>query len=115
MIARLWSAHTTPARAPAYADHLRARVLPALRKVDGYAGAALLQRASGDAIEILVVTWWRSLDAIRRFAGADSEKAVVAGEAASLLTRFDRRVRHYELVVQDDAGGPAAGERRDLT
>ncbi len=103
MIARLWSAHTTPAQAPAYVDHLRTHVLPAVRQVDGYAGAMLLERAVSDAVEIIVVTWWRSLDAIRGFAGADLEEAVVAEEAASLLTQFDRRVRHYELVVKDDA------------
>lgn len=102
MIARLWSAHTTPAGAQAYVDHLRTHVLPAVRKVDGYAGAMLLERAISDAVEVIVITWWRSLDAIRGFAGADLEEAVVASEAASLLTTFDRRVRHYELVVKDD-------------
>jgi heme-degrading monooxygenase HmoA len=70
--------------------------------VDGYAGAMLLERAISDAVEVIVITWWRSLDAIRGFAGADLEEAVVASEAASLLTTFDRRVRHYELVVKDD-------------
>lgn len=85
MIARVWSAQTTPALAPAYADHLRTNVLPALRKVNGYAGAMLFERATSDAVEIIVLTWWRSLDAIRGFAGADLEGAVVAEEAASLL------------------------------
>lgn len=103
MIARFWSAHTTPAQAPAYAEHLRTHVLPALKKVDGYAGAMLLERPTPDAVEILVITWWRSLDAIRGFARADLEEAVVADEAARLLTQFDRRVRHYHLVVKDDA------------
>ncbi len=110
MIARLWSAHTTPARASAYVDHLRTHVLPTVRQVDGYAGAMLLERAVSDAVEIIVVTWWRSLDAIRGFAGADLEEAVVAEEAASLLTQFDRRVRHYELVVRDDASFLASSE-----
>ncbi len=105
MIARFWSAQTSPAQLPAYADHLRTHVLPALRDVDGYAGAALLERALADpdSVEIIVITWWRSLDAIRGFAGTDLEGAVVAGEAASLLTQFDRRVRHYELVLKDGA------------
>lgn len=102
MIARFWSAQTTPAQAPAYADHLRTHVLPTVRKVNGYAGAMLLERGASDAVEIIVITWWRSLDAIRGFAGADLEEAVVADEAASLLTQFDRRVRHYALVVKDD-------------
>ncbi len=111
MIARFWSAQTTPARAQAYVDHLRTHVLPTVRKVDGYAGAMLLERNTSDAVEIIVVTWWRSLDAIRGFAGADLEEAVVADEAASLLTAFDRRVRHYELVVKDDAS--LQGQRGD--
>ncbi len=103
MIARLWSARATPAQAPAYVEHLRTQVLPAVRGVDGYVGAQLLQRVGPDEVEILVVTWWRSLEAIRGFAGDDLEGAVVADEAAALLTDFDRRVRHYELVVSDDA------------
>ena len=102
MIARVWSAQTTPAQAPAYASHLRERVLPALRKVPGYAGAKLLERAMADAVEVVVITFWQSAEAIRAFAGADAEAAVVAEEAAALLTQFDRRVRHYEVVVDED-------------
>jgi heme-degrading monooxygenase HmoA len=103
MIARFWSARTTPAHAVAYVEHLKTEVLPAVRRVDGYAGAMLLERAASGAVEIIVITVWRSLDSIRGFAGPDLEEAVVAEEAASLLTQFDRRVRHYELVVKDDA------------
>jgi heme-degrading monooxygenase HmoA len=102
MIARYWSAQTTAAQAPAYAEHLRARVLPALRTLEGYRGARLLQRAIPGGVEVIVITFWRSLDAIRGFAGADLEAAVVAEEAAALLTRFDSRVRHYEVTVEDD-------------
>ena len=102
MIARLWSAKATPSQAPAYADHLRNHVLPAVRNVDGYAGAMLLERQADGAVEIIVITRWRSLDAIREFAGADLDEAVVTDEASALLTSFDRRVRHYELVVRDD-------------
>ena len=102
MIARFWSAQTMHAQAPAYADHLRNQVLPTVRKVDGYAGAMLLEREASDGVEIIVITFWRSLDSIRGFAGADLEEAVVADEAASLLTQFDQRVRHYEVVVTDD-------------
>jgi heme-degrading monooxygenase HmoA len=101
MIARIWSAQTTPAQAPAYAAHLQRHVLPELRVLDGYAGALLLQRATPEGVEVLVMTWWRSLAAIRSFAGADLEQAVVADEAAALLTRFDRRVQYYEVVVED--------------
>lgn len=101
MIARFWSAQTTPAQAPAYADHLETHVVPALRKLDGYAGAVLLERNTSGTTEIIVITWWQSLEAIRGFAGADLEKAVVVDEAASRLTQFDHRARHFEIIVQD--------------
>jgi heme-degrading monooxygenase HmoA len=101
MIARCWSARTADARAPSYVDHLRTHVLPAVREVDGYEGAMLLSRSSSGETEIIVLTFWRSLDSIRGFAGPDVEAAVVADRAASLLTRFDERVRHYEVVVKD--------------
>ena len=102
MIARLWSAQTTPARAPAYADHLSSQVLPTVRNVAGYVGTLLLQRAADDGVEIVVITFWRSFESIRGFAGMDLEQAVVAEDAASLLDDFGRRIRHYEVVMKDD-------------
>ena len=101
MIARFWSAQAKPAQAPAYASHLKSHVLPTLRKLDGYSGALLLERPDSNEVEITVITFWRSVDSIRGFAGDDAEMAVVAEEAASLLTEFDRRARHYEVVVTD--------------
>lgn len=103
MIARVWSAQTTAPRAPVYADHLKTHVLPRAQRVDGYAGAMLLERTTSGGVEIIVITWWRSLDAIRGFAGADDEEAVVADEAIPLFTQFDRRVRHYALALKDGA------------
>jgi heme-degrading monooxygenase HmoA len=76
--------------------------LPTVRKVDGYAGAMLLERETSDMVEIIVITLWQSLDSIRGFAGGDLEEAVVADEAASLLTQFDQRVQHFEVVVADN-------------
>jgi heme-degrading monooxygenase HmoA len=109
VIARFWSAQATRAQAPAYAAHLRTHVLPALSAVAGYAGAVLLERDTSDAVEIVVITWWRSLDALRAFAGADPESAVVADEAAALLRRFDLRVRHYEVLVRDGVSFASSG------
>jgi heme-degrading monooxygenase HmoA len=106
MIARLWSAQTTPARSPAYLDHFRQSVQPELRKISGFAGATVLIRSVPVGIEILVTTFWQSLEAIDAFAGPNRETAVVAPEAAALLTYFDRRVRHYELAVADFPARP---------
>jgi heme-degrading monooxygenase HmoA len=97
VIVRSWRARAAKALAPAYAEHLRAHVVPALARLDGFERVLLLEREDRDGIEIVVETFWRSLDDVRAFAGADIERAVVADEAAALLLDFDRRVRHYEV------------------
>ena len=102
MIARVWTARATPAGSIAYRDHLERRVLPILRSLDGYQGASLLIRADGEEVEILVITRWRSPEAIRGFAGDDLERAVVADDAAVLLTEWDQLVRHYDVSLNDE-------------
>jgi heme-degrading monooxygenase HmoA len=103
MIARLWTAQMAPAHLPLYVDHLKSQVLPTLRKVDGYRGAELLERETAEGVEIVVITRWQSLDAVRKFAGSDLEKAVVSDEVVSLFLQYDQRVRHYKVVVKDEA------------
>lgn len=105
MIARFWSAKTTPALAPAYAVHLQGQVFPTLRKLDGFLRATLLQREAGGTVEITVITYWKSLESIRAFSGPDVETAVVADQAAALLTSYDRRVRHYDVIAEDSNAG----------
>jgi heme-degrading monooxygenase HmoA len=102
MIARFWTAKISQAQTAVYADHLKNHVLPTLREVDGYIGAKLLERETPDGAEIVVITFWRSLDSIRKFAGDDIEKAVVSDEIVPLLLDYDQRVRHYDVVVEDN-------------
>jgi heme-degrading monooxygenase HmoA len=99
VIARYWSAKTSREQAPAYKDHLANAVFPELKKLDGYKNGMLLRRDVPDGVEVVVITFWDSLGSIRVFAGDDIETAVVADKAATLLTEFDRRVRHYEVAL----------------
>jgi hypothetical protein len=45
--------------------------------------------------------WFDSLEAVRAFAGADYEAAVVPPKARSLLQRFDGLSAHYEVRHRD--------------
>lgn len=101
MIARLWSARTTKAQSTKYLEHFWQSVVPSLRTFQGYLSSSVLVRSHGDSVEILVTTVWQSIEAIDAFAGSDRETAVVASEAAALLTDYDRRVRHYEVAQMD--------------
>jgi len=61
------------------------------------------------AIEFVVLTLRESMEAVRRFAGDEPEKAVVEPQAQAVLTSFDNSVTHFEIV---DRTGETAGERR---
>lgn len=100
-ILRQWTARATQGQWPRYRAYFSAKVLPELRKVDGFLGARLCVRHVESEVEILVETSWRSLESMRDFAGPDLEVAVVFEEAAAMLTKFDGRVRHYETVISD--------------
>ncbi|HEX9223396.1 MAG TPA: YciI-like protein [Candidatus Acidoferrales bacterium] len=100
-ILRRWTSRTTEAKLPKYLDHFSNNVVPELRRVPGYLGATVSLRRLETEVEIVVETNWRSLESIRNFAGPDLEAAVVADQAAALLTSFDRRVLHSEIVVTD--------------
>lgn len=103
MIARVWTARAARRNVEAYRQHLHDRVLPVLEAVPGYRGGKLLERGDAGAVEIVVITWWRSLDDVRRFSGPDVERAVVADDAAALLERFDQTVRHFDVTVDTSA------------
>jgi hypothetical protein len=98
MIARLWHGWTRVEDADAYEELLRTRILPGIHRVDGYEGAYLLRREAEDGVEFITLTLFESMDAVRAFAGAGHEGAVVPPEARALLQRFDQTSQHYEGV-----------------
>jgi heme-degrading monooxygenase HmoA len=99
MIARLWRGSALPERAEDYAEHLETSVLPELRQIQGFQGVQLLRQDSLETVEFIVLTFWESMDAIRKFAGEDAEAAVVAPAAQAMFREYDRRVKHFEVVL----------------
>jgi uncharacterized protein YciI/heme-degrading monooxygenase HmoA len=97
-ILRLWTARTTADKFDRYVEHATNHVVPALEVIAGHRGTLLLRRPSGTEIEIIVLTLWDSMEAVRRFAGPEAEKAVVEPPARAVLTSFDEIVKHYEVV-----------------
>jgi heme-degrading monooxygenase HmoA len=98
MIFRQWRGLARTDRADEYVQHLRRDTFPQLARIPGFVDASILRRDVERGVEFLVVTRWRSLDAIRKFAGADAEIAVVPENVQRMMLDYDRRVAHYELV-----------------
>jgi len=102
MIVRIWHGWTSRANADAYEHLLREEIFAGIRgrQITGFRGIQLLRRALPDGVEFVTIMRFDSLDAVREFAGADYEQAVVPPKARALLSRFDERSAHYELSTE---------------
>jgi heme-degrading monooxygenase HmoA len=105
VIARIWHGWAVGPNAEAYETYFRITLAAELQKVPGYRGARLLRRTDGEEVELVTITLFESIDAVRAFAGDDYDESVVSARARELLSRFDERVRHYAVVGQDEVAG----------
>ena len=99
-IVRAWSGVTTKDDAEAYLDHLRSETFPHMRTLDGFCGVEVFRRDLGDdEVRFVVQSRWKSMDAIRAFAGDTIDVAVVPAAAQAVLRRYDDGVEHYTVAV----------------
>jgi heme-degrading monooxygenase HmoA len=111
MIARHWRGWTRMENADAYEALLRQKVLPGLAELDGYTGGYILRGDSSAAgeTEFVVINFFHSLDAVKRFAGENYTVPVFEPEARALLSRIETVAHHYEVRANTSAmGGPEA-------
>ena len=104
MISRVWHGWTNRENADAYEKLLRTEIFTNIadRSIQGYRGIHLLRRNVEDGVEFMTIMWFDSLDAVRKFAGEDYETAVVPPAAEQLLSRFDNRSTHYQVLEAPD-------------
>lgn len=110
MIARVWRARTGgPGHTADYRRVFEGEVLGHLRGVAGFHGAYLLARQGPGSMEIATLTLFDSLDAVRRFAGEDPERAQVTPAARATLLDADPVVRHFDVLTVFGAGAGDSG------
>jgi heme-degrading monooxygenase HmoA len=97
MIARHWRGWTKPENADAYENLLVSKMLPALHNIAGYSGGYVLRNDGTTESEFVVINFFDSLEAVKKFAGPDYEVAVFEPEAKLLLSRIEQRANHYQV------------------
>jgi heme-degrading monooxygenase HmoA len=97
MISRHWTGITKPGKGPDYIAHLQKDTFPKLSSIPGFIRASILQRDLPGGTEFLIITDWENMEAIKAFAGAEADTAVVPHAARDLMLRFDDKVRHYTI------------------
>ena len=98
MISRNWRALARRGEAGNYIKHLLHETFPKLSDIPGFRRASILKRELDTGTEFLIVTEWESIEAIKAFAGADPEVAVVPAVVQAMMLEYDPRVRHYEVA-----------------
>lgn len=98
MISRHWVGIFRKEHAKDYLQHLNEELFPKLSSMKGFRGASVLQNEREEAVEFLIITNWESMEAIRHFAGAEPDIAVVPEEVQRMTLHFDKEVRHYNIV-----------------
>ena len=100
MLARYFTATASPENAPRYYAFFRDTLTPQLKQLPGHRGALVMSHARVDIVEILVLTFWDSAEAIRGFAGETPDVAVVEPEAREILASFDTHITTYTVEFE---------------
>lgn len=101
MIARIWHGETPADKAVDYLSFLRRTGITDYRSTPGNLAAYILRHVDHDKAHFLTLTLWESIDAIKRFAGEEFERARYYPEDKEFLIEFEPNVRHYELFTEE--------------
>ena len=100
MITRIWHGWTTLENAIVYENLLKTEVFPSIenKKVKGYKKISLLKRVMKDEVEFITIMLFDSIQSVKEFAGEDYEQSYVPSKARQILSRFDQKAQHYEII-----------------
>src|SRR5262245_64038089 len=103
-ICRVWRGWTTPETAAAYEAIVREEVIPEIeaRRIPGFLSIDLLRRRVEAEVEFSTIMWFDDLESVKAFAGEDHGVAHVPPRARAVLSRFDQRSAHYDVIDRRD-------------
>lgn len=98
-IIRTWRGWTSIENASRYEDMLFNEVFPTVKKngVTGLEKVSISTKNKKDEVEFFLVLQFKSLDAVKSFAGENYENAYIPDNAKQVLKRYDKTAEHYEL------------------
>ena len=101
MIMRTWRGAVRSENAEQYLTHQASTGVREYRQTPGNTGALVIRRNRGDLCEVITVSFWESMNAVRQFAGDDPDQAKFYPGDDELLVEKDLHVDHYEVVSAD--------------
>jgi len=102
MIARTWHGAVPLEKADEYHDYLLRTGVTDCQSTSGNLGVHVLRRIEADEAHFLFISFWRSLDDIRAFAGDEVEVARYYPEDHKYLLELEPLVTHYDVLTSLD-------------
>ena len=96
VITRIWHGRTKAEHADEYLQFVIDTGVADYKSVEGNLSVEIWRRIEGDVCHFWTVTKWQSYDSIRKFAGADLEKAKYYPDDSKYLLDFEPTVQHCE-------------------
>ncbi|MDQ3793266.1 MAG: antibiotic biosynthesis monooxygenase, partial [Actinomycetota bacterium] len=75
MVARIWHGVTAAAKVEEYLDYLNETGVPDYRATEGNRAVYVLRRVEGERAHFLTLSFWDSMEDVKRFAGPETERA----------------------------------------
>jgi len=97
----VWRGRTLASKADEYARYLDDSGVAKILATRGNLGVTILRREEKGETEFLVMSFWESIEAVRRFAGRDYGKAVILPRDREYLIRVEPNVVHYEVLREE--------------
>lgn len=99
MILRRWSGRIRSADEAEYVDYIRRTGADEYAATEGNLGYQIVVRRGADGTsEVATLSWWRDVEAIKRFAGEAYELAHYYPEDDRYLVERPETVDHYDVV-----------------
>lgn len=101
VIARAWFDRIAREKVGEYVEYVKRTGVEELTATEGNRGVLVVTRPEETTAEIGVISFWRSLGDVEKFAGKDVRKAVYYDKDREYLLRMDPELSHYHVAVAE--------------
>ncbi len=100
MIVRMWHGRVDSSKSDEYAEFMKQRAAPDYASVDGLQKLLFLRKNEKDVAHFLLVTYWNSMESVKKFAGEQPERAKYYPEDDQFLLEKEESSALYEVFYE---------------